>query len=76
MAARLEHERHQARKARLIKQNEMLRRDLQAESENLRGAVEWMERGYIFYKAAARVAKWAAPIGKKRNPFAKLLRAH
>jgi hypothetical protein len=76
MAAKLEQERLQARKARLIKQNEMHRRNLQAEVENLRGAAEWMERGYDFYKAAGRLGIWSAPLvssrRKKRNSFAKL----
>lgn len=77
MAARLEQERLQARKARLIKQNELYRRDLQAESENLRAAVEWIEQGYVFYKAAGRLRNWSAPFlsprGQKRTPLAKIL---
>jgi len=77
MAARLEQERLQNRKARLIKQNEMYRRDLQGEAENLRGAAEWAERGYILVKTAGNIRNWIAPLsrrGKKRNSFGSLLR--
>lgn len=79
MAPRLEQERLKVRKARLIKQNEGYRQDLQDETENLRGAIEWMERGFIFYKAAKRIRKWTSPFSlfrssKKRNPIATLLR--
>jgi hypothetical protein len=50
---------------------------LQDEAENLRGAAEWAERGYVFAKTAGRIRNWFAPFSqnkKKRNSFGTLLR--
>lgn len=77
MAARLEQERLQARKARLIKQNDLHRANLQAEFENLRGAADWMERGFAFYRSAGRLKSWIKPPERFRsstNPLGKLVR--
>lgn len=77
MAAKLEQERLQTRKARLIKQNEMYRRDLQDDAENLRSAAEWAERGYILARTAGRIQNWLAPFSgnkKKRNSLVLLLK--
>ncbi len=79
MAARLEQERLQARKARLIKQNDLHRENLQAELENLRGAADWMERGFAFYRSASRLKSWIKPPESSRsrsskNPLGKLVR--
>jgi hypothetical protein len=61
MAERIERERLKARKARLIKQSEMYRRDLRADVGDLREVSAWMERGYAFYQAARRIRKWTSP---------------
>lgn len=78
MAATLEHERLQSRKARLIKQNEMHRRALRADLDELRGAANWLEQGFAFYRAAGRIRKWTAPRGSsektKPSSLAKLFR--
>lgn len=55
MASRTELERLEARKARLIKQNDLYRRDLLAEADNLREAADLIDRGHGFYKAATRL---------------------
>jgi len=74
MAARLKHQ-FETRKARLIKQNEMHRRNLQAELQNLRGAAGWMETGFSFYRAAGRVRKWTAPMrGKEKSTLGRIFR--
>jgi hypothetical protein len=78
MAARIERERLKARKARLIKQSEMYRRDLRADADDLRDVAGWMERGYAFYKAAGRIRKWISPFSalhskKKPSAAAKVL---
>ena len=76
MAARLEQERFKSRKARLIKQNEAYRRDLQDQAEDLREMTQWMERGYVFFKAADRLRNWTSLLrpGKQRGFFSKLWR--
>ena len=71
MAARTELERLQARKARLIKQNDLYRRELRGQSGHLREAAEWLERGHTFYKAAAQLGKWSSPLvflSRKKKP--------
>lgn len=55
MAATTELERLQVRKARLIKQNDLFRRELRDEAGSLRLAAEWLERGHSFYRAAAQL---------------------
>lgn len=76
MAARIEKQRSETRKARLIKQNEMHRRDLRAELQNLRNAAGWMEAGFAFYRTAGRIKNWTAPPphGKKRSTLGQVFR--
>ncbi len=55
MASKTELKRLQNRKARLIKQNDLYRRELQGEAGHLREGAEWIDRGYSFYKVASRL---------------------
>lgn len=77
MAERLVKDPLLVRKARLIRQSEMLRRNFQAEAGNLRGTAEWIEKGYGFFRAAGGIRKWATlnlKRVKKRNSFVNILR--
>ena len=62
MAAKTKLEKRQARKERLIKQNDLYRRDLMAEEDHLRDGVELIERGRGFYQAANRFKLLVSPL--------------
>ncbi|MEO6337628.1 MAG: hypothetical protein ABIP71_12485 [Verrucomicrobiota bacterium] len=44
-----------------MKQNDVFRDELLAESDNLRGVAGLAERGRSFYQAALKVKKWTSP---------------
>jgi hypothetical protein len=62
MPSRKEIDQLKNRKARLLRQNDVLRRHLLEESENLRGAAEWIERGHSFYLSGKKIRSWTSPI--------------
>ena len=77
MATTTEVERLQARKFRLVQQNDVYRRNLAAEADNLRAAADLVERGVGFYQTVMRVKSWISPFfpqrkSKKRSSMAQL----
>jgi hypothetical protein len=59
--------RFENRKARLIKQNDLYRRDLLDEADNLRDAAGLIERGHSFYQATVKIRSWTSPFSALRN---------
>ncbi len=67
MAAKTKLERRDARKERLIKQNDLYRRDLMAEEHNLRDGAELVERGHSFYRLATKLTGGLSIFSPKRK---------
>ena len=78
MAAKTKLEKRQARKERLIKQNDLYRRDLMAEEDHLRDGAEWIERGRGYYQLASKLSLIASPFRlfrpgrKQQGSFSKI----
>lgn len=77
MAATTELKRLEARKARLIKQNDLYRRDLLSESDSLRQTAELLDRGHSFYRAVSKLGIFSSAFSifrskKKQSSTSKL----